>query len=88
MSMPLSRGSFSSSSVSPARPSSEERTEGALEVFPESPQGLGEARLAGFIDPRDRFGCLRNGINQVLALCRQKCVTGFQFVELLDPPSC
>ena len=45
---------------------------------------LTEARPGRFVDPRDHLGGVRDRVDQVLPLCRQKRVARFELVELLD----
>ena len=66
MSMPLSSGSFSSSSVRPARPPPKSVREGLLEVRVDRGEGVAEARVRGLVDALDRLVGLGDRVDQIL----------------------
>ena len=84
MSMPLSSGSVSSSSVMPGAAAAEERRERLLEVRVDGRERLAEARVRRLVDAPDGLVGLRDRVDEVLALRRQEGVARVELVELLD----
>ena len=84
ISMPLSSGSFSSSSVRPARPPPNSVLNVSWKLLVDGGERLGEALARRLVDALDRFAGLRDRIDQVLALRGEERVARLELVELLD----
>ena len=84
MSMPLSSGSFSSSSVRPARPPPNSVLNVTWKLCLDRGERLAEAHLRRLVDARDRLGRLRDRVDQVAPLRGQERVARLELVELLD----
>ena len=84
MSMPLSSGSFSSSSVRPARPPPKSVLNVPWKFCWIAANASLNRALRRLVDPLDRFGRLGDRLDQILPLRSQERVTSLELVELLD----
>ena len=82
--MPLSSGSFSSSSVRPARPPPNSVLKVCWKFWLIAAKASRKRALRRLVDALDRFAGLRDRVDEVLALRRQERVARFELVELLD----
>ena len=84
ISMPLSSGSFSSSSVSPARPPPNSVLKVSWKLRLIAANASREALARRLVDALDGFARLRDRVDEILALRRQERVARLELVELLD----
>ena len=82
--MPLSSWSVSIQQHERGAAAAEERRERLLEVLVDHLERFLEALTGGPINPSNRLGRLRDGVDQVLPLRRQERVPPFELVELID----